>query len=198
MVELIRYPTEADWYEVKRRALVTVGKTEFEPPKDEWKHKILEARHSPIRYLRFSFAITDIPYWVACELRTHVHGMPYVADFGVYIKSQRNDRQKEYDRNEARQDAPVNMILDINGEMIQILANKRLCNKATPEARAYVKEMCALVEDKSPEFKGLLVPMCVYHGGVCHEMNGCQKTVINMAARYRDENYIRTLDAPHW
>ena len=24
-----------------------------------------------------------------------------------------------------------------------------------------------------PELEGLLVPMCDYHGGVCHELNGC-------------------------
>ena len=54
-----------------------------------------------------------------------------------------------------------------------VIANKRLCNKAEKETRELVKEMCALVEDKCPEFKGLLVPMCEYNGWVCHEMKTC-------------------------
>lgn len=173
-VTLLEHPTEKDWIEVKRRAMVTIGKDTFKSPDMTWKHAILNARHSPIRYLRFSFYI-ELKYWVACELRTHVHDMPYVSDFDVYIKSQRNDRQCYYDRNAARQDAPVNMIIDINGEQIQILANKRLCAQATKEARDVVKEMCRLVLEQCPEFDGLLVPMCEYHGGVCHEMKLCGK-----------------------
>lgn len=171
-VELLRYPKDDDWLEVKRRCLITMGKTQFKPPDMEWKRKILAARHSPIRFLQFSFYL-ELPYWVACELRTHVHDMPYVSNFGVYIKSQRNDRQNDYDRNAERQDAPVKMIIDISGEQIQVLANKRLCNMASKEAREVVQQMCDIVIEKCPEFKGLLVPMCVYHGGVCHEMKPC-------------------------
>lgn len=172
-VTLIGAPTDQDWMEVKRRALTTMGLKPKSAPDAEWKHSILEARHSPIRYLRFSFLIENIPYWVACELRTHVHDMPYVADFGVYIRSQRNDRQEMYDRNSQRQDAPVTMIMDINGEQMQILANKRLCKQATEQAQDVVKHMCLLVEDAEPAYKGLLVPMCVHCGGVCHEMHPC-------------------------
>ena len=107
-----------------------------------------------------------IPYCVSVHLCRHVHAQPYV-------RSQRNDRQDEYDRNNAPQDAPVNMILDVNAEELMVIANKRLCNQASPETRAVVQEMCDLVEERCPEFKGLLVPMCEYCGGVCHEMNPC-------------------------
>lgn len=172
-VKLLEYPDNEAWMGVKLRALITAGKTELKtPPTEEWKWKILKARHSPIRYLRFSFMITDLPYWVACELRTHVHDMPYVSGMLVNIRSQRNDRQDNYDRNAARQDAPVNMILDINGEQIMILANKRLCRKATPEAREVVQEMCRQVSDMCPEFEPFLVPMCAYVGE-CKEMYPC-------------------------
>lgn len=174
-VIMMKHPSEEDWFGVKLRALITVGKEPIRSPSIEWKHMILDARHSPIRYLQFSFLLTEVPYWVACELRTHVHDMPYVAGFGVYIKSSRNDRQADFDRNAARQDAPVNMILDINAEQMQILANKRLCQQASKEARDAVADMCAQVEAACPEFVGLLVPMCAYRGGVCHEMNSCAK-----------------------
>ena len=163
-VKLIEYPDDQDWLAVKNRALVTVGKHSDKPPTSEWKHKILEARHSPIRRLHFSFYISDLPYWVSTELSRHHEGCQ------PYIKSQRNDRQSEYDRNTARQDAPVDMIWDLNAEALMTIANKRLCLKATPEAREVVADMCELAEEACPELHGLLVRACEFYGG-CHEMN---------------------------
>lgn len=168
-VELIEYPKEQDWIEVKRRALVTVGKKPTTPPNEQWKRQILRARHSPIRYLRFSFCI-ECPYFVSVHLARHIHAQPY-------IKSQRNDRQSDYDRNAARQDATVSMIWDMSAEELMVIANKRLCNQASEETRAVVQEMCNQAEKACPEFKGLLVPMCEYCG-VCHEMKPCGKNKI--------------------
>ena len=87
-IELLKYPTEEDWMLVKRCALVTVGKQPITAPNDEWKHKILKARHSPIRELKFVFYLHDVPSWVATHLVRHTHAQPYV-------KSQRNDRQAD-------------------------------------------------------------------------------------------------------
>lgn len=165
-VTLFEYPTEKDWIEVKRRALVTVGLNVKNPPTEEWKQEILEARHSPIRRLHFSFLLEDVPYWVSVHLVRHVHSQPYV-------KSQRNDRQEKYDRNSAPQDSPVTMIWDMNAEELMTIANKRLCNQASLETKRVVQLMCLDVLDKCPEFEGLLVPMCYHHGGVCHEMKPC-------------------------
>ena len=167
-ITLTEYPGETDWTEAKRRALVTAGLKLKTPPDLEWKRKILEARHSPIRRLFFSFDIEGVPYWVAGHLVRHIHSQPYV-------KSQRNDRQSNYDRTKAPQDAPVNMIWDMNGEELLNIANKRLCKLASKETREIVKTMCNLVEAACPEFEGLLVPNCVYHGGVCHEMHSCRE-----------------------
>ena len=163
-VTLMRYPTTDDWYEVKRRALVTVGKTEFEPPTDEWKHKILEARHSPIRYLMFSFYI-ECPYFVSQHYCRHVHAQPYV-------RSQRNDRQEAYDRNAARQDAPISMILDTNADELMTIIAKRTCMMAAKETREIAEEMKRLVYEKCPEFRGLLMRPCEWQNGKCHEFNG--------------------------
>ena len=164
-VSLLSAPTDADWLSVKARALVTIGRKAINPTSSEWKHGILEARHSPIRYLRYSFYI-ECPYWVSVHLARHVHAQPYV-------KSQRNDRQDEYDRNDAPQSAPVSMIYDVNAEELQVIANKRLCLKASQETRQIVQAMCNLAEEATPELHGLLVPLCEYCGGVCHEMEPC-------------------------
>lgn len=165
-VELIEKPTENDWLEVKRRALVTIGKKPVTPPDAEWKHKILRARHSPIRRLRFSFYI-ECPYWVSVHLCRHIHAQPYV-------KSQRNDRQSNYDRRSAPQDAMVSMIWDMNAEELMTIANKRLCNLTAKETREVVQRMCDLVSEEYPEYRGLLEPYCAYWGR-CQEMYPCFK-----------------------
>lgn len=164
-VELILHPTAADWAFCKRCTLVTVGKVAVTEATQEWKHQLLEARHSPIRELRFAFSLTDIPYWVSVHLVRHVHAQPYV-------RSQRNDRQSGYDRTKAPQNAPVDMIWTMNAEELMTIANKRLCKMASAETRTLVQLMCREVLKVCPEFVGLLVPMCEYHGGACHEMNG--------------------------
>ncbi|MBQ5588003.1 MAG: FAD-dependent thymidylate synthase [Selenomonadales bacterium] len=69
------------------------------------------------------------------------------------------------------------MIWDMNAEELMTIANKRLCGTASAETREAVQAMCDLVIAKHPEFEGLLVPNCVYHGGVCHEMQPCDKVV---------------------
>ena len=169
-VTVLEYPTERDWLEVKRRALVTVGLNAKNPPTEKWKEDMLNARHSPIRYLRFSFLLEDIPSWVSVHLVRHVHAQPYV-------RSQRNDRQEMYDRNKAQQDSPVDMIWDMNAEQLLVIANKRLCMQASPETRMVVEEICNKVVELCPEFNNYLVPMCMYHGGVCHEMKPCGRCI---------------------
>ncbi len=166
-VEMIEYPQEQDWLEVKRRALITIGKHKITPPTDEWKRSILRARHSPIRRLRFAFLI-ECPYWVSVHLTRHHVGVT------PYVRSQRNDRQEAYDRTEAPQDAPVVMILDLNAEAFITLANKRLCRLASKETRQIVRTMCLAALEKCPEFVDELVPMCERNGGVCHEMHSCR------------------------
>lgn len=170
-VYLLEYPTDHDWAECKRRALITVYGKGFglvTIPGSDWRRKILEARHSPIRHLQFSFIIKDIPSNIATHLCRHVHAQPYVS-------SLRNDRQTEMDGDSARRDTPVNMILDVNAEELMVIANKRLCKKAAPATQKVVREMCRLAGNVVPEMQSLLVPMCEYHGGVCHEMKSCKE-----------------------
>lgn len=169
-VKLIQYPTEEDWMECRRRALITVyglGLGKMAPPTDEWKYKILKARHSPIRYLRYSFLIENIPSNTAVHFCRHVHAQPYVS-------SLRNDRQSVMDGDIAPRNTPVNMILDVNAEELMVIANKRLCNKAAKTTRMVTRLMCLEALNKTPELEELLVPMCEYLHE-CPEMRGCGK-----------------------
>lgn len=168
-VSLLNYPSKEVILEVKRRAMITVfgrGLGKMKDPPADWLHRILEARHSPIRYMMYSFMFEDIPSNTSVHLCRHVHAQPYVS-------SLRNDRQEVMDGDLAPRNTPVNMILDVNGEEIQVIANKRLCMKASEYTRQAVKEMCSLVLDVTPDYDGLLVPLCEYCGGVCHEMFPC-------------------------
>lgn len=165
-VNLIKYPTAEDWIFCKECALVTIGKEAVKEPTQEWKHKILESRHSPIRVLQFAFEL-ELPYWVSVHLCRHIHAQPFV-------RSQRNDRQSEYDRTKAPQDEPVKMIWHMNAEELMIVANKRLCQQASEETRQIIQKICDETLKVCPEFEGLLVPMCQYQGGICHEFFSCK------------------------
>lgn len=165
-VELLSYPTESDWLFVKQCALVTVGKKAIRPPDGTWKSKILNARHSVIRELRFAFVLADIPFYVMGHLVRHHVG------FQPYVKTSRQDRTG-IDRNERRQTDPVDMILSLNAEALMTLANKRLCMMADEKTREIVRLMCDEAATAMPEIAAFLVPMCEYHGGVCHEIQSC-------------------------
>lgn len=167
-VTVIKYPKAEDWMLAKQCALVTIGKQAKTAPTKEWKRSILSARHSPIRELKFVFYLNDIPYWVSVHLCRHIHAQPYV-------KSQRNDRQADYDRTKAPQDAHVDMMWSMNAEELITIANKRLCKQASAETRDLVRMICDEVIKLCPEFEKELVPMCVRNGGVCYEFNsGCK------------------------
>ena len=169
-VKLIEYPTEQEWIECKRRALITMygkGLGDIKPPNSTWKYKILRARHSPIRYLRYSFLITDIPSNTSVHLCRHIHSQPYCS-------SLRNDRQDVMDGDKAPRDTPINMIYDVNAEELIVIANKRLCNLASEKTRKVVKMMCDEAIKVTPELKDFLVPMCEWNND-CYEMKSCGK-----------------------
>ena len=165
-VEILKHPTAEDWMLCKKCTLVTVSKDSDKPPTDAWKVKLLKANHSPVRVLPFCFRITDVPYWVSVHLVRHVHATPFVA-------TQRNDRQSKYDRGAARQDAPVTMCWYMNAEELITIAHKRLCTQASRETRELIRLICDEVVKVNPEFADLLVPNCVYRGGLCDEFNCC-------------------------
>lgn len=166
-IELTEFPDDNDWIQVKRRALITVGKSPIMKPEITWKKRMLECRHSPIRRLHFSFTFYGLPYYISVHFVRHHVGIE------KYVRSQRNDRQNEYDRTKAPQNAPVDMIMDFNGESLLEFFNKRLCHCAAEETRDIVMLMAQLVMQVCPEYIQFIEPMCFRNGGVCHEFNSC-------------------------
>lgn len=127
---------------------------------------MIEARHSPIRRAMYSFEFEEIPSNTATHYARHVHAQPYISTLRI-------DLQDFIDGDHAPRNTPVGMILDVNAEELQTMANKRLCKKAAPLTRAVMRAMCMLAEMATPEMHGNLIPLCEYCGGICHEMKPC-------------------------
>ena len=168
-VGIIQRPTDEDWMRCKLAALITMGYRKVKtPPNDEWKHKMLKARHKPIHELRFFFVLDGIPSFVAGHLVRHVHSDPYV-------QTKRDDRVLTKDEFKGLRDRDVPLIMgwSMNAEELMTVANKRLCGKAHEKTREVVSDICNAVIEVNPEFEPFLVPQCVWHGGVCHEFERC-------------------------
>lgn len=153
-VEILRSPTKDDWERCKMLALNTMGKKYVgTEATDEWKHKMLTAKHSPIRTLWFTIRMT-IPSYVSVHFVRHKIGCEH------FVQSQRNDRQSNYDRETAPQNAMVSHVIEVNAEQLMFMANRRLCGMADKTTRYVMTLICKAVEERNPEFKGHLKPMC--------------------------------------
>lgn len=165
-IEILRHPTQKDWERCKMLALNTIGKKYAGAEvTDKWKHKMLRAEHSPIRTLMFTIRLT-IPYFVSVHLVRHKIGVEH------YVQSQRNDRQSNYNREIAPQNAMVSHIIEVNAEQLMFMARRRLCGQADVTTRFVMTYICLEVIKVNPEFKDFLKPMCHYRNE-CPEFNSC-------------------------
>lgn len=154
-----------DWTTVKNHCRRTMNKefTEKEPS-EKFKKALLIAEHSPIRLIEVDWSWKNIPYWVSTEWSRH--------KFEKFITSQRNDRQDQYDRNAARQDAPVSFDGFANMQQLIDSFRKRLCRAATPEARGLAEDFKLELGKEHPLEAAVLVPHCIYRAG-CPEPKCC-------------------------
>lgn len=165
-IQFLRTPQKEDWERCKTLALNTMGiKYSGAEVTEEWKHKILKAKHSPIRTLMFTIKMT-IPSYVSVHFVRHKIGVEH------FVQSQRNDRQSNYNREIAPQNAMVTHIMDINAEQLMFMANRRLCGMADVTTRYVMQAICRGVEIFNPEFVGHLKPMCE-HLHECPEFKSC-------------------------
>lgn len=168
---------KGDWEEVVNDCRATVAKGELgREPSTKFKRSILISEHDPIRDIEIKFRWRDIPYWVAMHWKTHI--------WRSRTNTQRNDRQAEYDRRKAPQDSPVDFIGDPNVQHLIDTMRKRLCLMASPETRAYAKDLKEALREVEPEISDVLVPNCVYRCG-CPENGEC-KFFENMVAKFPD------------
>ena len=168
-VKIVKYPTEQDWLWVKQCTLNTVGKKlkKNSCVDDEWKKKLIESEHSPIRELWFGIKM-EIPYWVSVHFTRHHMGVNH------YVQTQRTDRTG-INRDELPQGEIVSYIMSVNAQELIFMAHKRLCLQASEETRKVMQEIVKQVIEVAPYMKDVLVPLCAYRGGRCTEMFPCKK-----------------------
>lgn len=172
-IEILRHPTDEDWQWVKKFALNTVGKNYMMDADMSLalKKRYLKSEHSPIRTLTFIIKM-DIPYCNSVHFVRHKLGVEH------FVQSQRNDRQDNYDRTKAPQDAPVTHIMYVNAQELMFMARKRLCGKADATTQKIMREIVKAVLKTNPEFEDVLVPQCQYLHS-CPEFAPC--------GRWKDE-----------
>lgn len=156
-----------DWVRVKNHCRTTDNKdfTENEPS-ETFKKKLLISEHSPIRLIEYDWTWRDMPYWVHAELARH--------KFEKFISTQRDDRvQNEIPRGKKPQDAPVRFDGYANQQNLIDAWRKRLCYKATPEARSYAISFKRTLKNAGYKAESdILVPNCIYRCG-CPEFEPC-------------------------
>lgn len=185
-------PSNEIWRRVKNHCRTTDNK-DFtgKDATDTFKKKILFSEHSPIRLLKFDWTWENIKYWVSTEWSRH--------KFEKFISTQRNDRQKNYDRNEAPQGAFVKFDGYANMQNLIDAWRKRLCFQATNEARQLAEDFKRKLHETHPIEADILVPHCVYRGCCSECFNGCgfwdrltkdwsKEDIIDINKRYQKYN----------
>lgn len=164
MINYTKYTDE--WRDVKRAARATVHRNGAgQYPDDGWKKSILLAEHSPIRQIRFKWCWSGLKYWISVHFVRHKIGIEH------WVSTQRTDRTG-INRDELRQDAPVEHMCEADAQALINISRKRLCTQAAAETRNAWKEVVAAVETADPVLASVLVPECIYRG-FCPEMKPC-------------------------
>lgn len=160
-------PNEETWIRTKNHCRTTDNKDFTEKsPTGVFKKKLLMSEHSPIRLLEFDWSWKGIPYWCSQELARH--------RWEKFISSQRDDRLiDDTPRAEKPQGALVNYDGFANMQNLIDVSRKRLCYKATTEARGLMEDFkLSLFDEGFTNESEVLVPNCIYRGG-CPEFTSC-------------------------
>jgi len=157
---------KCDWSDVVDAARSTVNKPPLgKEPSEKFKRYMIIAEHSPIRSLVIRWKWSNIKSWISVHFSRH--------KFEKWITTQRNDRQKKYDRNKAPQDSPVDFIGEANAQNLIDTARKRLCFQASPETREYMEDLKVVIHRIEPEIADACVSNCIYRSGCCEGENNC-------------------------
>lgn len=158
--------------DVAEAAAMTQGIAVKVPSVETWA-RWLNSEHSMIRRFGIQIKLIGVPYYVHVHLTRHKIGCEW------YVRSQRPTAINAvgYDRRKAPQDAPVDLIADVNPQSMMDISQVRLCQKADEVTRDVWTAITAHVIGHSDpyirEIGRVMVPRCMYRGGVCHELKPC-------------------------
>lgn len=120
---------DVDWKLIKNLCRSTFGMDKSDKePSQEWKRKLLVARHSPIRQSNIVLKIEGISYSSSVHICRHHQGIE------KFVTTSREDRTG-IDRSTRKQTDPVTMYISMNIEALLNISQKRLCNQASKETR---------------------------------------------------------------
>lgn len=156
--------------------------------------------HSPIRTQRFDVEMYEIPLFVASQfVRSNLGVNWYMStkrvdrgamDFRKTCEIMSCNLRTAYEDNDDEwmlitadqideltqhfdRYAPTNLYAEgMNAEALMNYSRKRLCSKASKEARDIFTTICELVEEQDPDLYPWLVPPCVMYG-FCREHKPC-------------------------
>lgn len=152
------------WDEILDACRSTVSKKFLnKEPSEKFKKGLLVAQHSPLRLKYFKWIWRGIPYWISVHFCRHHEGVE------KFVSTQRNDRQQNYDRESAPQDAPVNLIMEANTQAVLNMANVRLCYAAAPKTRQKMVELKQEINEIDSCVAWAMVPSCIAKGGCVEE-----------------------------
>ena len=156
-----------NWLDIKNACRQTISlKSSEKEPSDEWKRKLLIARHSPLRLGQVLVQVDDIPFYVMGHLvRHHIGCTPFVS-------TSREDRTG-VPRNERKQTDLVSMQFFLNIESILNISEKRLCTCADIETIKVWKEILLAIKEYDENIYWASVPSCVAHGGCIEQFGNC-------------------------
>lgn len=156
-----------DWLTIKNlcRKTVSMGDSSIEPS-EEWKKKLLIARHSPLRSGVMLIELDDIPYFVHTHLVRHNVGVV------PFVGTSREDRTG-VKRNERKQTDLISMDLLVNIESLMNISEKRLCNCADIETIKVWKAVLEEVKKYDKDIYWACTPSCVRTGGCIEGFSNC-------------------------
>lgn len=159
---------DVDWLEIKNacRQTVNMGESKKEPT-EEWKKKLLIARHSPLRLGNVLIELRDIPYFVHTHLVRHNVGVV------PFVGTSREDRTG-VKRDERKQTDLVTMQMWLNVEALLNISEKRLCSCADIETIKVWREVIKKISEYDKAISWACVPSCVRTGGCIEEFGGCK------------------------
>ena len=154
------------WVKVKRAARTTINKEgEGLYPSDNWKKTILQAEHSPIRKIKFSWKWKGLKSWVSVYFVRHKIGIEH------WVTTQRSDRTG-INRDKSSQDTPVSHECEADAQALINISRRRLCKQAAKETREAWIEVKNEVDKLDPVLASCMVPECIYRG-FCPEFKSC-------------------------
>lgn len=173
-----------DWLAVKNECRNTVNKEFSETqPTHKFIEDVMISEHSPIRLARIRFRWEGIKYWISVHFSRHWLG------WEKFISTQRTDRTG-VNREELKQDSPVNMDVEANPQALINVARFRLCYGCpSVQTRRYAEDLKRTIHDSGQEEIAFAMQRnCIYRAG-CPEFNPCPYWE-NFCERHKEQNLL--------